>query len=246
MKRFVSSLAVIAFMGLSAVTSAAPAEYYYTIGAHCCHEELTDVVMPKIMDSRVDSVVNDTVTDVAMRHFGFLSEDSSVYDDKSLHGVDRLENAMKVQSEDLKKRTDELTIEGMKCSYNSDYALYTYTDDLLSYVQTTDVFLGGAHGTRLVTPATIDMNTGKLLHLKDLFAQHPDWEKKFQKDVDKMVKALIDDGKVLKDTKVKLTGEETYLHVINRKDGKDTYVVMYSEDEILPHAAGVISFGITP
>ena len=52
MKRFVSSLAVIALLGLSAVTSAAPAEYYYTIGAHCCHEELTDVVMPKIMDSR--------------------------------------------------------------------------------------------------------------------------------------------------------------------------------------------------
>ena len=41
-----------------------------------CYEHSVEIyVMPKIMDSRVDSVVNDTVTEVAMRHFGFLSDD---------------------------------------------------------------------------------------------------------------------------------------------------------------------------
>lgn len=214
--------------------SAAASDYYYHLGGNTCYVTNVSVIYPKVISSKVDDAVNETFADIAMMPFGYLYEDGKYFCDMNLQGAARVEAGMKDISAKFESNN----------SYNSDYYLYTFTDELISYTQNTYIYLGGPHGSNIIMGVTIDMNTGKMLRLKDLFIKYPELQQNLQAVIDKQVEQGIASGEYFDCAKeeMKLTGEETFLYLIDKNTGKATIEIIVNEDRIAPHAAGTIYF----
>lgn len=132
-------------------------------------------------------------------------------------------------------------------SYNCEYIVKTRveqeTDKYLTYIADIYNYGGGAHGISIVITKNIDVNTGKIVTLKDLFV--PGYEQKLNELIVKGLceKFEVKDFKGLNDKAV-LLGMDVYAPD-NFIIGKKNITFIYSPDEIAYHAAGEIRVTIS-
>lgn len=127
-------------------------------------------------------------------------------------------------------------------SYNCEYILKTHVmhgdDKYYTYIANIYNYGGGAHGSSIVVARNIDITTGKIVSLKDIFV--PGFEQELNELI---VKALcktynVSDLKGLNDKTIFL-GIDVYApdNFIIKDDG---ITFIYSPDEIASHAEGEI------
>lgn len=127
-------------------------------------------------------------------------------------------------------------------SYNCEYILKTHViqenDKYYTYIANIYNYGGGAHGSSIVVARNIDIKTGKIVSLKDMFV--PGYEHELNELI---VKALCEkyevaDLKALNDKTIFL-GIDVYApdNFIIEDDG---ITFIYSSDEIASHAEGEI------
>lgn len=112
-------------------------------------------------------------------------------------------------------------------------------DDILSYKMTTDCYLGGAHGSYMVNYYNFDMNTGKLLDIKDIVPADKEqavlkaMEEQLCKDFD-----ATDLPDLQSKTGITALGD---LYLTNNFRFKgDSIQFLFNQYEIAPYAAGLI------
>lgn len=135
---------------------------------------------------------------------------------------------------------------GGGASFNCDYIVKTYViddnDKYFTYIANVYSYGGGAHGNSVVIARNIDISTGKIVSLKDLFV--PGFDEELN---DLIVKALCDKYEV---NGIEGLHEKTIFSGIdvyapdNFIIGKDDITFIYSPDEIACHAEGEIRVSI--
>jgi hypothetical protein len=112
-------------------------------------------------------------------------------------------------------------------------------DDILSYKMTTDCYLGGAHGSYMVNYYNFDMNTGKLLDIKDIVPADKEqavlkaMEEQLCKDF-----GATDLPDLQSKTGITALGD---LYLTNNFRFKgDSIQFLFNQYEIAPYAAGLI------
>lgn len=119
----------------------------------------------------------------------------------------------------------------------------TQNDSILSYMTTTDCYLGGAHGSYVVFYYNFDKTTGKLLSIKDVVPQE-----KEQEMLKAMEKQLCEDweAKDLADlqekTGITMLGDLYLTNNFLLK--KDSIEFLFNQYEIAPYAAGLIGVSV--
>jgi len=132
-------------------------------------------------------------------------------------------------------------------SYNCEYIVKTRveqeSDKYLTYIADIYNYGGGAHGISVVITKNIDVKTGKIVSLKDIFV--PGYEQKLNELI---VKELCEkfEAKDLKELNEKAVflGMDVYAPD-NFIIGKKNITFIYSPDEIAYHAAGEIRVTIS-
>ncbi|MDO4159415.1 MAG: RsiV family protein [Prevotellaceae bacterium] len=127
-------------------------------------------------------------------------------------------------------------------SYNCEYVVKTHVDNdnekYYTYIADTYFYGGGAHGSSFVIVKNINVNTGKIVSLKDIFV--PGYEKAL---CDIIIKKICKkfDAKNLEDLRSKSVfyGIDVYPSQ-NFIIGEKSITFIYSPDEIAFHAAGEI------
>ncbi|MBO4551364.1 MAG: DUF3298 domain-containing protein [Bacteroidaceae bacterium] len=122
-------------------------------------------------------------------------------------------------------------------------AVETGRDDVLSYMATTDCYLGGAHGSHVVMYYNFDIKSGKLLSIKDVVPA--DREQEMLKQMEEQLckdwdaKDIVD---LQENTGITMLGE---LYLTNNFLLKnDSIEFLFNQYEIAPYAAGLISVTI--
>lgn len=132
-------------------------------------------------------------------------------------------------------------------SYNYKYKVKTSTrngaDNIIVYTAKVYIFGGGAHGINQTLVRNIDIKTGTVLQLQDVFV--PGYELTLKEMlVDKLAERFGVDG--LEGLIKKDVFADAHVYVPdNFAIDDDGFTFIYCEDEIAPHALGEISVNLT-
>lgn len=186
----------------------------------------------------------DFINDSLLRS-GILSPDFLSITDKHISVDEAVDSFVTKYLSDYKAfygelyRADKSNSTSYNCEYilssgvsqdNADY--YTYQANVYSY-------MGGAHGSSITVVRNIDVKTGKIVTLRDLFV--PGYERSLGEEI---VKTLCDEhgAKDLKSLSAKTTifdGIDVYASD-NFIIGKKSMTFIYSPDEIASHVTGEV------
>lgn len=125
-----------------------------------------------------------------------------------------------------------------KYTFDGTYEVKLNTEEFLSLEQKYVDYLGGAHPNTTVDTVNIDLKTGKVLQLGDMFKANSNYIPRLNKIIAKQVNSKYD-KKTFFDKKVTLKGTEKF-YVTENAD----LVIVYPQYAVAPYSAGIIEFTI--
>lgn len=122
-------------------------------------------------------------------------------------------------------------------------AVETGRDDVVSYMATTDCYLGGAHGSHVVLYYNFDIKSGKLLSIEDVVPADKEEEmlRQMEEQLCKDWEAK-DIAELRENTGITMLGDLYLTENFLLKE--DSIEFLFNQYEIAPYAAGLISVTI--
>lgn len=152
----------------------------------------------------------------------------------------KLKNDMKPELADYVKFSKESGYPVNDFDLSSDYSVSYNQNDILSITATIYNYTGGAHGMTEQISYNIDLKTGKLITLKDIFKSDSNYIKLINKEISKQIKANPDDFFTEDDLGFKTIAADQPFYF--NKGGITVYFQLY---EIAPYAGGIKEFKIS-
>ena len=126
---------------------------------------------------------------------------------------------------------------------SSDFEVKKSTAQLFSILIKYYKYSGGAHGSYEYVPYNVELNSGKLLVLKDIFKENSKYQEIINQEISKQIKEL--------NIKNNLTEDSTQLYTFKgiKEEQKfylqdDKIVIFFDLYDIAPYVAGIPEFSI--
>lgn len=123
-----------------------------------------------------------------------------------------------------------------KYTFNGKYQVRFNSEDMLSLEQIYMDYLGGAHPNTYLDTVNVDLKTGRILSLGDMFKTGSDYLTRLNKLVEKQAAENQDKGYF---DKIEITGDENFYINDNAE-----LVIVYPPYDVAPYAAGIVEFPI--
>lgn len=143
-------------------------------------------------------------------------------------------DAMQNEREEVLKKKTQLPATA-QYSFNADYTVHFNSEKILSITQLNYSYTGGAHGMNIMHGTTVNLLTGKVYKLPDLFL--PD--KEYKKVINEIITQQIQSRADAIDLNFKGISNEQKFYLEN-----DNLVIYFSVYEIGPYVLGHPSFKI--
>ena len=123
-----------------------------------------------------------------------------------------------------------------KYTFDSRYQVHFNSEELLSLEQTYTDYLGGAHPNHYLDTLNVDLKTGKVLRLDDLFKNGSDDLSRLNIIVAQQVEAERD-IKGFFEEEIVINGTENF-YITDNED----LVIIYPPYAVAPYASGIVEF----
>lgn len=189
------------------------------------------IYYPEMTDGKYKDKINSLVKDMALS--SYYTEDTHYSD------FDKMINQFMKDYEDFKKDVPEYP--GGWTLMDST-GVITNTPEILTFKNTSENYLGGAHGSYNVAYTNFDMRTGNVLKTKDIFV------KGYEKTLNKMIEERIRKHFEMKPNESLVEGglfENKVSFNDNFAITKDGIEFLYNQYEIAAYAMGVIEIKLS-
>lgn len=122
-----------------------------------------------------------------------------------------------------------------KPTFKGEYTIHCNNDKLLSLTQFNYLFTGGAHGMSYMIGTTVDLQTGEIYKLSDLFISDKNYKQAINKIIERQIEERLD-----KDA-INFTGITDDQSFYVEQNGLVIYFSLY---EIAPYSSGFLRFHI--
>ncbi|WP_282804338.1 PdaC/SigV domain-containing protein [Clostridium tetani] len=137
------------------------------------------------------------------------------------------------------KESKKISLETMNYFAFTDYSVYQNHKDILSIRISYSQYTGGAHGMDSEKTYNIDLNTGNIIKLKDVFKEGTNYKDMINKEIKKQ----IEKGNSSKDA-FPIEGFESILEDQSFNIEKGNVILVFQRGDIAPYAMGTLEFVI--
>lgn len=148
-------------------------------------------------------------------------------------------NDLKMQGKEYYEECKRLKVEPKDYFAIVDYDVYKNNSNILSIAVHYSEYTGGAHGMNYEKNYNIDVNTGKVLDLKDLFKEGTNYKDIINKEISKQiaVKNSVKDA-------CKIEGFESIEENQCFSIENNNLVIVFQRGDIAPYCMGSLKFNI--